>query len=187
MFTDVPGTPLHLESLIGFLRQNSRRSLSSKEIRDSFQPASIHHEQDQSENTIRAIEQLLLGENKTGQFVLTQRARGRSPVRRTILEAIDENVLAKLDVEPFLALFYAYMLGLNGTATGKKREEWVLAFNRDVFDNVKQNNQFNTTKLTGLHRWKSYMGLGWYDPKGCLLYTSPSPRDRTRSRMPSSA
>ena len=24
----------------------------------------------------------------------------------------------------------------------------------------------------------------WYD---CLLYTSPSPRDRTRSRMPSSA
>ena len=25
----------------------------------------------------------------------------------------------------------------------------------------------------------------WY--MGCLLYTSPSPRDRTRSRMPSSA
>ena len=35
---------------------------------------------------------------------------------------------------------------------------------------------------------------GWVDPLGledcpggCLLYTSPSPRDRTRSRMPSSA
>ena len=27
--------------------------------------------------------------------------------------------------------------------------------------------------------------LGRYNP--CLLYTSPSPRDRTRSRMPSSA
>src|SRR5664280_677317 len=26
-----------------------------------------------------------------------------------------------------------------------------------------------------------------YEKKGCLLYTSPSPRDRTRSRMPSSA
>ena len=25
------------------------------------------------------------------------------------------------------------------------------------------------------------------DPKGCLLYTSPSPRDATLSRMPSSA
>ena len=28
----------------------------------------------------------------------------------------------------------------------------------------------------------------WYGTCGaCLLYTSPSPRDRTRSRMPSSA
>ena len=26
-----------------------------------------------------------------------------------------------------------------------------------------------------------------FRPKTCLLYTSPSPRDRTRSRMPSSA
>ena len=26
-----------------------------------------------------------------------------------------------------------------------------------------------------------------YDMNSCLLYTSPSPRDRTRSRMPSSA
>ena len=26
-----------------------------------------------------------------------------------------------------------------------------------------------------------------YSGMGCLLYTSPSPRDRTRSRMPSSA
>ena len=29
------------------------------------------------------------------------------------------------------------------------------------------------------------MGSNW--KQGCLLYTSPSPRDRTRSRMPSSA
>ena len=31
--------------------------------------------------------------------------------------------------------------------------------------------------------------VGVFDPQGmlCLLYTSPSPRDRTRSRMPSSA
>ena len=28
---------------------------------------------------------------------------------------------------------------------------------------------------------------GFLGPNGCLLYTSPSPRDRTRSRMPSSA
>ena len=27
----------------------------------------------------------------------------------------------------------------------------------------------------------------WFNYKGCLLYTSPSPRDATLSRMPSSA
>ena len=30
------------------------------------------------------------------------------------------------------------------------------------------------------------MGTKW-EPKVCLLYTSPSPRDRQKSRMPSSA
>ena len=41
-------------------------------------------------------------------------------------------------------------------------------------------------------RMRSELGNGWekkfesFD-KNCLLYTSPSPRDRTRSRMPSSA
>ena len=38
-------------------------------------------------------------------------------------------------------------------------------------------------------RWKiCWIPLGGYVKFfGCLLYTSPSPRDRTRSRMPSSA
>ena len=31
------------------------------------------------------------------------------------------------------------------------------------------------------------LGKQWASNKFCLLYTSPSPRDRTRSRMPSSA
>ena len=31
-----------------------------------------------------------------------------------------------------------------------------------------------------------YAQVDWY-VKGCLLYTSPSPRDRQKSRMPSSA
>ena len=33
----------------------------------------------------------------------------------------------------------------------------------------------------------SHMGEIWVKGPRCLLYTSPSPRDRTRSRMPSSA
>src|SRR5665811_298170 len=35
--------------------------------------------------------------------------------------------------------------------------------------------------FTSLKTWE------FLDYSGCLLYTSPSPRDRTRSRMPSSA
>ena len=31
------------------------------------------------------------------------------------------------------------------------------------------------------------ISTGKVDPKDCLLYTSPSPRDRQKSRMPSSA
>jgi len=54
---------------------------------------------------------------------------------------------------------------------------------------------FDFDKLLMEFLWKgnkvSWQGLTWIsdDPLtvGCLLYTSPSPRDRTRSRMPSSA
>ena len=37
--------------------------------------------------------------------------------------------------------------------------------------------------------WDKYVSEMEYEEErgGCLLYTSPSPRDRTRSRMPSSA
>jgi len=37
----------------------------------------------------------------------------------------------------------------------------------------------------GGHAWQ--IGIIKDARGGCLLYTSPSPRDRTRSRMPSSA
>ena len=48
-----------------------------------------------------------------------------------------------------------------------------------------------TTKITGSAQISGSLTFGGAAPldlyTGCLLYTSPSPRDRTRSRMPSSA
>ena len=42
--------------------------------------------------------------------------------------------------------------------------------------------------ITDRYNYISFSGSeGWIVGKPCLLYTSPSPRDRTRSRMPSSA
>ena len=42
-------------------------------------------------------------------------------------------------------------------------------------------------KYTEAQRLAVYQGAYSYLQDTCLLYTSPSPRDRTRSRMPSSA
>ena len=42
-------------------------------------------------------------------------------------------------------------------------------------------------KLSELESVKATLPVGKWNAQCCLLYTSPSPRDRTRSRMPSSA
>ena len=50
-------------------------------------------------------------------------------------------------------------------------------------------NQFDDSKRQQKKAWLHFRGkksLGWI-PFTCLLYTSPSPRDRQKSRMPSSA
>ena len=51
----------------------------------------------------------------------------------------------------------------------------------DSWDEVERDAQNGWAEFAG-----SVEGT-WEEFKDCLLYTSPSPRDRTRSRMPSSA
>ena len=45
----------------------------------------------------------------------------------------------------------------------------------------------NSPELPFAQRLRARQECREYLAKACLLYTSPSPRDRTRSRMPSSA
>ena len=59
-------------------------------------------------------------------------------------------------------------------------EEYMLAKNWKTTGNIKSAEKLVTSHL----RLVAKIAMGY---KGCLLYTSPSPRDRSSSRMPSSA
>jgi hypothetical protein len=167
MFTDGPVTPLHLESLLAFLRAYPKKSFLREEIKGIFQPPSITNSQDQSNGAIRAaIELNLILESKNGVLELSDLAKQASTVKEALHEALDLTVLGSTQVEYYFALFYSYCLGQNESGSKRSREEWEIAFNRDVFDNKQQTNRFNKDKFTGLHRWFSYTGLGWYDPSG---------------------
>ena len=48
-------------------------------------------------------------------------------------------------------------------------------------------NQYKTPQTLGRDRLAAVVGAFQLYPKSCLLYTSPSPRDLSTSRMPSSA
>ena len=64
---------------------------------------------------------------------------------------------------------------------GSEESEIIHGYNNKLIGNS------GSDELIGLSRFTS---VGYRNsPEGivCLLYTSPSPRDRTRSRMPSSA
>ena len=47
--------------------------------------------------------------------------------------------------------------------------------------------QCGTLEINGMPDYRIQKFNEWTKRYTCLLYTSPSPRDRTRSRMPSSA
>ena len=61
-----------------------------------------------------------------------------------------------------------------------------LKFDEKDIEYFKSKNMFSEKFLDYLRNFKFECDV-WAMPEGCLLYTSPSPRDRTRSRMPSSA
>ena len=63
-------------------------------------------------------------------------------------------------------------------------EQQALDFNPELQDVSRQRKLADLLMAQGMQQPQGQMISGHYV---CLLYTSPSPRDRTRSRMPSSA
>ena len=66
------------------------------------------------------------------------------------------------------------------------REYIEQTYSRNVGDRFLRNLLAWVLPKPTLFRW-ALLGAKLAEPFNCLLYTSPSPRDRTRSRMPSSA
>jgi len=166
MFTDGPATPVRLEILIDVLA-NFSSGLKREDIYYMIQPPPLSGG---SHNTAKEIVstalQLELAEEKKSVILLTQSYDRKKSVKENILEATDQKILSNLDIELYLALYYSYYLGLNKDVYQRlnfSREKWADQFNKDVFKNVPQPNPFNPTKHTGLDRWLSYLGIGWYD------------------------
>ena len=166
MFTDNTVTPIRLEILVDLLR---RRSLPRDEIYRVLQPnqSDPGSQSNQAKATVRAASELGLALESEGTLNLSSPCKREKDTKNAILEAWDEKVFGGTDVEKYFALFYSYFLCLGKevyTRTKQSHSDWAVQFNKDVFSDEMQENPFNQTKLSGLHRWFCYVGVGWYDP-----------------------
>jgi hypothetical protein len=186
MFTDDAVTPVRLEILIDLLR-SSRQGLVRDDLYRLLQPEPLGGDRPTfipAKATVRAGLELKLVEDEEGKLSLSERCRKQKDTRAAILAAFDELALGSAEVEKYLALFYSFYLGLGKKADKLQDlsgEQWADHFNQIVFGNVTQDNRFNGTKLTGLHRWFGYVGLGWYDPRDAF---QPNPYDRILRALP---
>ena len=72
--------------------------------------------------------------------------------------------------------------------SGKRQALADTSDNIDSYDGIQKAVAYNRRSFLDLEPNRSVRtGFTREDYNSCLLYTSPSPRDRTRSRMPSSA
>ena len=163
MFTDSPATPLRLEALIKVLEMKECQNIDKKEFYELFQPRIFTNKTGIVNDTVKAAKELKL---LKGDLSLSFRREKTETVKDIILNALDSEVLCKTDVEDYFALFYSHMLGLNKEAYNvNNQHEWLSGFEKQVFPKGFKSEQFNLTKLSGLHRWLSYSGLGFYDEK----------------------
>lgn len=179
MFTDGPTTPARLEILLGVVASKPK-GLTRKDLYDLIQPNSLRSNTEKATNNVKAgLELELLEEEKKGSIIRLHKSYDKKlSTRENILMALDGKVLKNSEVELFLALFYAYYLGL-GTQIYQRSdwdgERWSDQFNTDVFGETPQKNRFNNTKYTGIHRWLNFIGLGWYDSSK-LFHPDPTER-----------
>jgi hypothetical protein len=186
MFTDQPVTPRRLEILLDVLREFPR-GLARSTLLGLLQPEPLLDKQSKqprnaAEVTLNAARQLKLVEESDGAIKLMSDAK-KDDSRAAILRAFDGLVLSTTEIEPHFALFYAWILGRPNTAQLQSllRADEASTYSEAVFGDQKPPIPFNATRLSGLHRWFNYAGLGWYDPAGEF---QPNPYSRLLRALP---
>ena len=183
MFTDSTATPTRVELLIDIARSMSGRKFDAQTVREILQPTGLpgmSGKYQQSTDILSAARDLeLLIDDGDGQLK-PSRQRDSRTARQVLLDAIDERVLQNDNVEPWFALFYAYMLGRNEVARKGEGDRWEADFNRDLFAGQTVQNRFNDTKYIGLRRWFRYSGLGWHDITDAFV---PNPYERLQRAL----
>ncbi|MGO7028936.1 hypothetical protein ACCS69_34540 [Rhizobium johnstonii] len=185
MFTDSEATPARVEMLVELVRKMSGRKLDIATIRQLLQPEGLPGltaKSDQARSVVAAAKELNLVEDVDG-MVRANDALSTGTARSALIVAIDENVLGDAKIEPWFALFYAFVLGRNESAAAgpDAGKMWEARFEREIFGGVTQNNRFNDTKYRGLRRWFRYSGLGWHDGDDRF---HPNPYERVSRQLP---
>lgn len=186
MFTDSEATPARVEMLLDLARSMHSRKFDSSTIQQLLQPSGLPgltSGSSQYRSVLNAAKELDLVREQDDAMIRATRQRDARSAHRAVLEAIEEKVLRRDDVEPWFALFYAFLLGRDemaalGPAAGT---QWENRFERELFGGTKQNNRFNETKYRGLRRWFRYAGLGWHDGDECF---HPNPYQRLERQLP---
>ena len=108
-----------------------------------------------------------------------------------MLDSISKTSIKLLLAEPFYGHF---MMGLpkeistqtdTAAVALMNRQNIKLIVNADFWGKLSEDHRYGLIKHEMLHIVLKHLFV--MKNYTCLLYTSPSPRDRTRSRMPSSA
>jgi hypothetical protein len=184
MFTDEYTTPARVETLVDLLRNDESRRWTRDQVAELLQPETLPDlagKRPQSAKVLLAAGELGLIETSSSGHIKILFKAGTRPTATILREALDEYVLGTRGVEPYFAPFYSYLLAIDGDAdSNRSRLDWVNGF-RAVYASAAGADPFNANKLTGLHRWYAYAGLGWYDPREVFI---ANPYERLLRRLP---
>ncbi len=184
MFTDEITTPARVETLLDVLRREEDRRWTRDAILRLLQPEAlpdVRANRPQAAKMLLAAQELgLVAIHDSGYLTLNFRSDQRD-TRALLTAALDEQVLGRLDVEPYFAPFYSWLLGLGKEGARDQTNADAADKFRKAYPRATQENPFNRDKVSGLHRWFGYAGLGWYDPRGVFQC---DPYERLRRRLP---